>query len=160
MKLITNPSGAFGDTNVEGNNFQIVADFQVVGSVDVAAHDAVSLVWDETARTVKCEPWDTDASGQGNTRGHGVALDAGTAGDFVRVVLFGFALVNIGSGNSCAEGEYAIGSTTKGVVTSRAIGAAGTNTSGTLGVFLGDEDGTSDTGPLWVYPAILIDTTA
>lgn len=153
VKLITNPSAAYGQTAVadaEGNNFQIVAPFQVSGAVDVAAHDAVSALWDETARTLKVEPWDVGAGAMTAKTGFGVALDAGTADDFVRVVLFGFAMVNIGSGTATV-GYAAKGTGTKGEVVEDA--ADGSDIAGEiLGYFLGNEDGTLGVAPLWVSP--------
>lgn len=153
-KQITNPSGAFGEATFPGpeSNFpQRTIDITVSGSVAVAAHDAVTFLWDETARTLKCEPWDTNASGQTTTGGAGVALDAGAAGKSIRVVVGGFALVNIGSGNSAVKNDNVLGSTTKGVVTSTT--PAATVVAGSiLGWFVGDEDGTTDTAPMWVHP--------
>ncbi len=150
-KQLTNPNGAFGEATFPGpeSNFpQRVIEVTVSGSVAVAAHDAVALLWDETARTLKCEPWDTDAAGQTATTGVGVALNAGAAGKSISVVIGGFALVNIGSG-SANKGDLALGTTTKGVVLTTT--PAATVLSGTaLGVFIGDEDGTSNTAPLWV----------
>lgn len=148
-KTITNPSGAFGQSDEESNMPQTVEYFQVSGSVDVADGDAVSALWDETNSTLKVEPWDTDASGQSAYSGFGVALDAGTAGDWIRVVTYGFAMVNIGSGNSATAYQSVLGSTTKGVVTSTS-NAATVVVGSSIGKFLGNEDGTSDKAPMWV----------
>lgn len=159
-KLITNPSGAFGNLDVDGNMFQVVNDYSVVGAVAVAIGDAISLVWDETGRTLKAEPWDTDGSGQSALAlAVGVSLDAGIAGDVIRCVMFGFARVNIGAGTA-TKYDLAIGSTTKGQVTSRAAGAAGTLLATYVGTFLGDEDAATNLAPVWVSPAVFNDTTA
>lgn len=152
MKMLTNPAAAFGQSDESSNNFQIVGSFPQSGSVAIAANDAVAFVYDETTGTLKVEPWDTDAAGQGARLGVGVALDAAAAssGDSVRVVLFGFAQVNIGSGTA-TENYIAVGSTTKGQVTEAAPDA--TTVVGTaLGVFLADEDGTNNVAPIWVSP--------
>lgn len=151
-KVVSNPLGAFGQATFPGpeSNFpQDVIEVTVGNSVAVAAHDAVALLWSETNRTLMCEPLDTDASAQSANGAFGVSLDAGAVGDSVRVVIRGFAFVNIGAGNSATKGQLALGSTTKGVVTSTA--PAATVVVGTaVGTFIGDEDGTSDTAPLWV----------
>jgi hypothetical protein len=128
------------------------ADLLVSGAVAFAALDAASALWDETARTLKVEPWDTNASGQTTTSGIGVALDAAAASasnTSIRVVVLGFAFANIGSGTSAVVGDNALGSTTKGLLvttTPAATVVVGTS----LGTFIGTEDGALDVAPVWI----------
>lgn len=152
---IANPSGAYGQIGAdfdEENNQQLVCDFEVSGAVAVADGDAIALVWDSTNMTLKCEPWDTDAAGQNARLGLGVSLDAGAAGDVVRVVVFGYAVVNVTAAATPAEGASVIGSTTKGQV-AQAVAEDATLIAGTiLGKFLGAEIGATNTAPIWVCP--------
>lgn len=152
-KQITNPNGAFGYTNTtdaESNNFQITGEFTVGGSVAVVAGDAIALIWSETLRTLLCEPWDTNAAGQTVKIGVGVALDSAAVAATCKVVLFGFAMVNIGTGTA-TEGYAVKGTTTKGEVVEDNADAS--DIAGeVLGFFLGDEDGTRNLAPMWVSP--------
>jgi hypothetical protein len=152
-KMINNPSALFGYTAVddaEGNNWQIAPTFEVVGSVAVAAHDAVSALWDETTRTLKVEPWDVGAGAMTAKTGFGVALDAGAAGTKIRVVIAGFAFVNVGTGTATIG--YAVkGTGTKGEVVED-TGDASDIAGEILGSFLGNEDGTRNVAPMWVWP--------
>lgn len=144
-KQITNPGQAFGQTDAESNNYQQVAEF--VANAAVTAGDAVGTVWDETAQTLKVTPADSDTSAY---YGIGVALDTVSAGDIVRVVVFGFAFVNIGSDTPAAYENIVLG-TTAGTAVAQA--AAETTVAGSiLGFCLGDEDGTSNQVPMWVSP--------
>lgn len=147
VKTLTNPNGAFGSTDDETNNFQIVGEFLRSGSVAIVAGDAVALVHDASTGTLLVEPWDTNASGQTNSIGVGVALDAITDTHSGRVVLFGYAEVNV-AGGTAAEGSLATGSTTKGVVTVTASTSA-VDVGTALGHFLGAKNA-SNLAPIWV----------
>lgn len=149
---LTNPNDAFGSnvaSRQEDQNFRIVTEFPQTGAVAIAANDAVALVWDGSAKTIKVEALDTDASGQSASIGVGVALDAAAAssGKSVRVVVFGYAKVNVASGTA-AEGSLAIGSTTKGIA--GVVAADATTVVGTaIGVYLGAKDA-DNKAPVWV----------
>lgn len=148
VKLLTNPSGAFGQTDATSNQFQVAATYRANGTI--VAGDGVALIWDETARTLLATQWDTDAAGQSAYTGVGVALNSAVVGEAVNVCVFGFALANIGS-DTPALGENIIGSTTAGELAS--VAAAETTVAGSiLGFALGDEDGTTNLVPMWVSP--------
>lgn len=151
-KQITNPNNAFGSSTgpgqVESSFPQTTIDVTVSGSVAVAKHDAVALLWDATNRILTVEPWDTDASGQTVSTGVGVAMDAGAAGKSIRVCVGGFAFVNT-TGSTPAKGQVAIGSTTKGVC-GAATASASTVLGTALGIYLGAPDGSTNTTAVWV----------
>lgn len=147
---LSNPGGAYGGNTAYGLEGQMawIESFALSGSVVAAAGDTVTLVYDATAKTLKVEPWDTNASGQTDSIGVGVAIDPITTnGKAGRVVLAGFAEVNVASGTA-AEGSLATGSTTKGVAVVTAADAT-TVVGTTLGVFLGVKNA-SNRAPIWV----------
>lgn len=147
-KTLTNPNGAFGQVNEDGQ-FCIALELAATTGT-ISAGQTVALVWDDTEKTMKAEAWDTDASGQNARGGRGVADEAITTTKVGRVVVFGFARVNVASGTA-AEGSLATGSTTAGVATVTSPDA--TTVVGTvLGTFLGAKDG-NNRAPVWVSPA-------
>lgn len=144
-KQIQNPSQAFGQTDISSNSYQEIAEF--VANAACTAGDGVGTVWDETERTLKVTPADSDTSAY---YGIGVALDTVAAGEIVRVVVYGFALANIGSDTPAAYENIILGSTA-GTLVSQA--AAETTVAGSiLGFALGDEDGSTNLVPMWVSP--------
>jgi hypothetical protein len=152
MKQIMNPGRAFrtsGDPT-DGDMPQTIALVEITGAVAVNLYDALCFSFDETNRLFLAEPWDTNASGQSVRGGAGVAQEAGVAGDVIQAVVFGFSFVNISTGTATRD-LVAVGSTTAGIVTEATPDA--TTVAGTiLGKFLGNEDGTTNTAPLWVCP--------
>jgi hypothetical protein len=148
-KQITNPNGAFGETSDVSNYVQWVESFKNTGAAAIAAGDAVALKYTATGTLLEIEGWDTDASGQNANTGVGVALDPIAVNATGRVVVFGYARVQV-AGGTAAKGNQALGSTTSGVVTPTAADAT-TIVGQSLGVFLGVKDA-SNLAPIWVSP--------
>jgi hypothetical protein len=145
---LSNPNGAHrhGTPNPEGDQWNQVTSF-FANSAAIAKGDAVALVWDATNSVMKVEGWDTDASGQSILGGKGVAIDPITTTKSGRVVLEGFALVQVGAGTA-AEGAIATGGTTAGEVVVTTADAADFIGSA-LGTFLGVKDA-ANLAPIWV----------
>lgn len=144
--VITNPDGAFGQTDSWANQFRIISEH--VASTAITKGDLVALVWSETTRKLKAAAYDTDDHGAYG--GTGIAAESGAIGDVVQVVVFGFAMANIGS-DTPAIYENLIGTSTAGV--GAAVAAAETTVAGSiLGYCLGDEDAALNLVPVWVSP--------
>lgn len=132
----TNGTNPFYDDS----NVQV---FEATGTI--AANDLVVVRATDDV-TVKVTAADTDLhSAQSKC---GVALEAGVAGDLIRVQMHGPAVINIGSG-SVAVDERVIMTGTGGVADGVAPADA-TVLGTTKGVWLTDEIGTSNTAWAWL----------
>ena len=78
----------------------------------------------------------------------GVAKNAAAAGAVVEVVVFGYAVCNIGS-TSPALGNIVIIGASDGVAGVLAPAVAGTITGDNFGIFLGTEIGSTNTAAIW-----------
>lgn len=150
--VITNPNQAFqhGTPNPIGDQFSMGSDFCAASATNIPIGAPVALVYDATAKTMKVELWDTDAATQSVHGGRGVAVQPITADKAGRVVLFGYAEVNVGAGVA-AENLLANGTTTAGVAGVDAATDATDIAETFLGVYLGVKNA-ANLAPIWVKP--------
>ena len=135
-QVLTNALGAFGRTTGSEVNFQVVVPFEASGAI--SANDLVAVAASvNTDTTVTVETLDV-----------GVAKAAAADGAVVEVVVFGYAICNIGS-TSPALGNVVIIGASDGVAGVLAPAVAGTITGDNFGIFLGTEIGSSNTAAIW-----------
>lgn len=137
---IVDPQGTNGTTPTYRADYDT---FECGGTI--AEHDLVAFVM-ATDGEIKVAAADTDTHDPAVKVG--VALEAGVAGDFIRVVTRGPAIVNTpATGPSVSE--VLILTSTAGV--GDGLAADATTVAGdTHGVFLSDEIGTSNTSWVWI----------
>mgnify|MGYP003144641033 FL=1 len=144
-QVLTNALGAFGRTTGSEVNFQVVVPFEASGAI--SANDLVAVAASvNTDTTVTVETLDvSDALPELVV---GVAKAAAADGAVVEVVVFGYAICNIGS-TSPALGNVVIIGASDGVAGVLAPAVAGTITGDNFGIFLGTEIGSSNTAAIW-----------
>jgi hypothetical protein len=144
-QVLTNALGAFGRTTGSEVNFQVVVPFEASGAI--SANDLVAVAASvDTDTTVTVETLDvSDALPELVV---GVAKAAAADGAVVEVVVFGYAICNIGS-TSPALGNVVIIGASDGVAGVLAPAVAGTITGDNFGIFLGTEIGSSNTAAIW-----------
>ncbi len=144
-QVLTNALGAFGRTTGSEVNFQVVVPFEASGAI--SANDLVAVAASvNTDTTVTVETLDvSDALPELVV---GVAKAAAADGAVVEVVVFGYAICNIGS-TSPALGNIVIIGASDGVAGVLAPAVAGTITGDNFGIFLGTEIGSSNTAAIW-----------
>ena len=144
-QVLTNALGAFGRTTGSEVNFQVVVPFEASGAI--SANDLVAVAASvNTDTTVTVETLDvSDALPELVV---GVAKAAAADGAVVEVVVFGYAICNIGS-TSPALGNVVIIGASDGVAGVSAPAVAGTITGDNFGIFLGTEIGSSNTAAIW-----------
>lgn len=149
MSIITNPEGAYGQTPFpysERVPFKNVS----AGNGTILPGDVVVWVWDETTQVLGVNKSDAGTSDPAMIAG--VAAERITVGDTGLICVFGYTLVNIGSGtgDAVAAAERAIPHATTDGAADGVAADATTVAGDTFGVFLGDEVGTTNQAPLWV----------
>jgi hypothetical protein len=144
-QVLTNALGAFGRTTGSEVNFQVVVPFEASGAI--SANDLVAVAASvDTDTTVTVETLDvSDALPELVV---GVAKAAAADGAVVEVVVFGYAICNIGA-TSPALGNVVIIGASDGVAGVLAPAVAGTITGDNFGIFLGTEIGSSNTAAIW-----------
>jgi hypothetical protein len=144
-QVITNPLGAFGRTTGNEVNFQTVAPFEAAAAISVGDLVAVAATVN-TDTTITVETLDvSDALPELVL---GVAKNAAAAGEVVEVVVYGYAVCNIGS-TSPAMGNIVIIGASDGVAGVLAPAVAGTITGDNFGVYLGTEIGSTNQAAIW-----------
>ena len=144
-QVLTNALGAFGRTTGSEVNFQVVVPFEASGAI--SANDLVAVAASvDTDTTITVET--LDVSDSLPERVIGVAKAAAADGAVVEVVVFGYAICNIGS-TSPALGNVVIIGASDGVAGVLAPAVAGTITGDNFGIFLGTEIGSSNTAAIW-----------
>ena len=145
-QVLTNPLGAFGRTTGSEINYQVVVPFESVGVI--TAGDFVTVAADvstDAAITVSTH----DVSDALPELVIGVAKNATTAaGEICEVVVFGYAVCNIGS-TSPARGNIVIIGASDGVAGVLAPAVAGTITGDNFGIYLGTEIGSTNQAAIW-----------
>ena len=144
-QVLTNALGAFGRTTGSEVNFQVVVPFEASGAI--SANDLVAVAASvDTDTTVTVETLDvSDALPELVV---GVAKAAAADGAVVEVVVFGYAICNIGS-TSPAMGNIVIIGASDGVAGVLAPAVAGTITGDNFGVYLGTEIGSTNQAAIW-----------
>lgn len=144
---IANPSGAFGYSDGEQKYPRRIDPFVADGAI--AAGDVVTFQWTETGQVLKVKKADVAGSPHDPASVAGVAYEAAADGETVRVVTWGFAIVNIDDATVAASELAHFHSSADGAADSTAADAS-TVAGDSFGVMLGDEIGTSNTAPIWV----------
>jgi len=147
-QVITNPLGAFGLTTGASGNFQVVAPFYAAGAI--SANDLVAIAasvdTDTTAITVET----LDVSDSLPERVIGVAKNAtSAAGEAVEVVVYGYAVVNIGDTSPTLDDLVTLHASTDGAAAAVSPADATTIVGDQFGIFLGTEIGTTNTAAIW-----------
>jgi len=147
-QVITNPLGAFGLTTGASGNFQVVAPFYAAGAI--SANDLVAIAasvdTDTTAITVET----LDVSDSLPERVIGVAKNAtSAAGEAVEVVVYGYAVVNIGDTAPALDDLVTLHASTDGAAAAVSPASASTIVGDQFGIFLGTEIGTTNTAAIW-----------
>jgi hypothetical protein len=144
-QVITNPLGSFGRSTGNEVNFQTVAPFEAAAAI--TAGDLVAVAASvNTDTTITVETFDvSDALPELVL---GVAKNTAAAGGVVEVVIYGYAVVAIGS-TSPAMGNIVIIGAGDGQAGVLAPAVAGTITGDNFGIFLGTEIGSTNTAAIW-----------
>ena len=147
-QVITNPLGAFGLTTGASGNFQVVAPFKSAAAI--SANDLVAIAasvdTDTTAITIET----LDVSDSLPERVIGVAKNAATAaGEAVEVVVFGYAVVNIGDTAPALDDLGTLHATTDGAAAKVSPADATAIVGDQFGIYLGTEIGSTNTAAIW-----------
>lgn len=148
-KQITNPNQVFGEAGEAQNFFAIEAEFKNTGATAITLGDAVALKYTVSGTLLECEQLDTDLGTQSAFTAAGVASEAIAINATGRVVVLGFAKVNV-SGNTPAKNGVCIGTTTAGICNT-AVPDATTIVGSVIGSFLAAKDA-NNRAPVWVSP--------
>lgn len=146
---ITNPQGAFGYTAGDQKYPRRVEEF--VAKVALTEGQAVVFDWTESGEVLQVDLLDVAGSPDDPALMAGVVMEGENpaAGETVKVVVWGFVHANIGDGTIAAGERAVFHASTDGALDG--VAADATTVSGdTLGVWLGDEIGTTNQGPLWI----------
>lgn len=144
-QVITNALGAFGATTGSQVNFQTVAPFEAAAAISAGDLVAVAATVN-TDTTITVETLDvSDALPELVL---GVAKNAAAAGEVVEVVVYGYAVCNIGS-TSPAMGNIVIIGASDGVAGVLAPAVAGTLVGDNFGIYLGTEIGSTNQAAIW-----------
>ena len=145
-QVITNPLGAFGRSTGNEVNYQVVVPFKAVGAI--TAGDFVTVAADVSTDTIITVST-LDVSDALPELVIGVAKNATSAsGEICEVVVYGFAVCNIGS-TSPARGNIVIIGAGDGQAGVLAPAVAGTITGDNFGIFLGTEIGSTNQAAIW-----------
>lgn len=160
---VLNPAGAYRNVSdfttwADANGHEIeywrqVATLRANGTIN--KFDAVMFVAPTTTVPLSVAQLATTAGEATALKFVGVALEAGTAGGYIRIATSGFAMVQIGSATPAAYDVATNGGSAAGAVGTVAAGSvAATNIVGSIyGVFLGGTqtfDGIATCAPLWI----------
>lgn len=146
--MLTNPGGAFGGTVL---NWQLPVSFKNADAAALARGDvcfcSFSTTTGEVTVTKAATTTDLDFL-------FGVVDEAIAVGDYGRVIIHGFAYVNVGGG-TVAHGDGAIRSGATAGLAAPVTEDATTITGQTMGMFLGVKGSTSpypfaNAAPIWV----------
>ncbi len=147
-QVITNPLGAFGLSTGSSGNFQIVAPFKAASAVSANDLVAIAASVDTDTTTITVET--LDVSDSLPERVIGVAKNAASAaGEVVEVVVFGYAVANIGDTAPALDDLVTLHATTDGAAAKVSPGDATAIVGDHFGIYLGTEIGTSNTAAIW-----------
>lgn len=146
-QVITNPLGAFGLTTGASGNFQVVAPFKAASAV--SANDLVAIAASVNTDTTTVTVETLDVSDALPERVIGVAKNAAAANEVVEVVVFGYAVVNIGDTAPALDDLVTLHATTDGAAAKVSPADATAIVGDHFGIFLGTEIGTTNTAAIW-----------
>jgi|TARA_Y100000034_G_scaffold119787_1_gene161919 hypothetical protein len=145
-QVLTNALGAFGRTTGSEVNFQVVVPFEASGAI--SANDLVAVAASvDTDTTITVET--LDVSDSLPERVIGVAKAAAADGAVVEVVVFGYAICNIGDTAPALDDLVTLHASTDGAAAKVSPADATAVVGDHFGIYLGTEIGSSNTAAIW-----------
>jgi len=145
-QVLTNPLGAFGQSTGSSVNFQIVAPFKAAAAITAGDLVAVAASVD-TDTTVTVEQ--LDVSDSLPERVLGVAKNTAAADEVVEVVVFGYAVCNIGNTAPALDDLVTLHGSTDGAAGKVSPADANAIVGDHFGIYLGTEIGSTNQAAIW-----------